>query len=101
MRHLIAVLLLALPVLAAAAPPKSFDARVEAVMKASEVPGAAIAIVENGKVTLARGYGVRKLGSRRRSAPTRCSRSARPPRPSRPRRSQSSSKKARSAGTTG
>ena len=32
-------------------------------MKASEVPGAAIAIVENGKVTLARGYGIRKLGS--------------------------------------
>ena len=32
-------------------------------MKASEVPGAAIAIVENGKVTLARGYGVRRLGS--------------------------------------
>ena len=63
MRHLIAALLLALPVFAAAAPPKNFDARVEAVMKASEVPGAAIAIVENGKVTLARGYGVRKLGS--------------------------------------
>ncbi len=63
MRHLIAALFLALPILAAAAPPRNFDARVEAVMKASEVPGAAIAIVENGKVTLARGYGVRKLGS--------------------------------------
>ncbi len=63
MRHLIAVLLLALPFFATAAPPKNFDARVEAVMKASEVPGAAIAIVENGKVTLARGYGVRKLGA--------------------------------------
>jgi CubicO group peptidase (beta-lactamase class C family) len=63
MRHLIAALLLALPILAAAAPPKNFDARAEAVMKASEVPGAAIAIVEKGKVTLARGYGVRKLGS--------------------------------------
>ena len=63
MRYLIAALLLALPVFAAAAPPKNFDARVESVMKASEVPGAAIAIVENGKVTLARGYGVRKLGS--------------------------------------
>ena len=63
MRHLIAALLLTLPVFAAAAPPKNFDARVEAVMKASEVPGAAIAIVENGKVTLARGYGVRKLGA--------------------------------------
>ena len=63
MRYLIAAVLLALPVFASAAPPKNFDARVESVMKASEVPGAAIAIVENGKVTLARGYGVRKLGS--------------------------------------
>ena len=34
-------------------------------MKASEVPGAAVAIVENGKVTLARGYGIRQLGSPR------------------------------------
>jgi CubicO group peptidase (beta-lactamase class C family) len=63
MRHLIAVLAIVVPALAAAAPPKDFDARVAAVMKASEVPGAAIAIVENGEVTLARGYGVRKLGS--------------------------------------
>ena len=63
MRYLIASVLLTLPVFASAAPPKNFDARVESVMKASEVPGAAIAIVENGKVTLARGYGVRKLGS--------------------------------------
>ena len=63
MRHLIAALLVALPVLASAAPPKNFDAHVEAVMKASEVPGAAVAIVENGKVTLARGYGIRQLGS--------------------------------------
>ena len=63
MRHLITALLITLPVLASAAPPKNFDARVEAVMKASEVPGAAVAIVENGKVTLARGYGIRRLGS--------------------------------------
>ena len=63
MRHLIAALLIALPGFAAAAPPKNFDARVEAVMQASEVPGAAVAIVENGKVTLTRGYGIRRLGS--------------------------------------
>ena len=64
MRSLVpAALLAALPVLAPAAPPRSFDARVEAVMKASEVPGAAVAIVEDGEVTLARGYGVRQLGS--------------------------------------
>ncbi len=62
MRHFIALLALAFPVLAAADPPADFDARVAAVLKASEAPGAAIAIVENGEVTLARGYGVRRLG---------------------------------------
>ena len=46
-----------------AAPPANFAARVEAVRTAAEVPGMAIAIVENGEVTLARGFGVRKLGS--------------------------------------
>jgi CubicO group peptidase (beta-lactamase class C family) len=47
----------------AAAPPRNFDARVEALRRASGTPGMAIAIVENGKVTLAKGYGVRKLGA--------------------------------------
>ena len=46
-----------------AAPPANFEKRVEAVRTAAEVPGMAIAIVENGKVALARGFGVRKLGS--------------------------------------
>jgi CubicO group peptidase (beta-lactamase class C family) len=60
--------LLALPLAFAAAPafadpPKDFDARVEAIRKASGTPGMAIAIVENGKVVLAKGYGVRALGS--------------------------------------
>ena len=32
-------------------------------MKQQGVPGAAVAIVENGKVTLARGYGIRRLDS--------------------------------------
>ncbi len=63
MRHLLAAICLVFPIFSAAAPPKHFDARVEAVMKASDVPGAAVAIVENGKVTLARGYGIRRLGS--------------------------------------
>jgi CubicO group peptidase (beta-lactamase class C family) len=61
-KHLAFVLFVAaLP--AWAAPPAKFEARVEAVRKAAEVPGMAIAIVENGKVTLARGFGVRKMGS--------------------------------------
>jgi CubicO group peptidase (beta-lactamase class C family) len=61
-KHLAWVLVVAsLP--AWSAPPAKFEARVEAVRKAAEVPGMAIAIVENGAVTLARGFGVRKLGS--------------------------------------
>jgi len=63
MRQFLAVLLLVLPGISAAAPPRGFDARVEAVMKQQGVPGAAVAIVEDGKVTLARGYGVRRLDS--------------------------------------
>jgi len=47
---------------ALAGPPEGFDARVEQIRKAVGVPGIAVAIVEHDKVTLARGYGVRKLG---------------------------------------
>jgi CubicO group peptidase (beta-lactamase class C family) len=47
-----------------AAPPINFDQRVESLRNQLGVPGMAIAIVENGKVTHARGYGVRKLGSK-------------------------------------
>ncbi len=48
---------------ALASPPGDFDARVETLRKQIGVPGMAIAIVENGQVTLAKGYGVKKLGS--------------------------------------
>ena len=47
---------------AQAAPPENFDARVEAVRRQVGVPGMAITIVEDGRTTLARGYGVRQLG---------------------------------------
>jgi CubicO group peptidase (beta-lactamase class C family) len=63
MKKLLFTLLLGASLPAWAAPPAKFEARVEAVRKAAEVPGMAVAIVENGKVTLARGFGVRKLGS--------------------------------------
>jgi CubicO group peptidase (beta-lactamase class C family) len=46
----------------AQAPPKNIDVYVESVQKAFEVPGIALAIVKDGKVVLAKGYGVRKLG---------------------------------------
>ncbi|KRG70415.1 serine hydrolase [Pseudoxanthomonas dokdonensis] len=58
---LIVAACLAAPV--AAAPPPGFDQRVEQVLKQHDVPGMAIAIVEDGRVTKAQGYGVRRLGS--------------------------------------
>jgi len=48
---------------ALAKPPAGFEQRVESLRKQIGVPGMAIAIVENGKVTLARGFGQRKLGA--------------------------------------
>lgn len=63
-RRFAALLLLAAAAAVHAAPPENFDARVEEVRKAAGVPGMAVAIVENGEVTLAGGYGVTKLGTR-------------------------------------
>jgi CubicO group peptidase (beta-lactamase class C family) len=51
---------------ARAAPPPDFERRVEAARAAIGVPGMAIAIVEDDKVTLARGFGVRALGGSER-----------------------------------
>jgi CubicO group peptidase (beta-lactamase class C family) len=46
----------------AAAPPPDFDAYVAKVLSTFQVPGVAVAIVKDGKVVLAKGYGVRTLG---------------------------------------
>src|SRR3982750_1652500 len=46
---------------AAAAPPAGFEQRVEQLRKQFGVPGVTIAIVENGQVTLAHGWGVRDI----------------------------------------
>jgi CubicO group peptidase (beta-lactamase class C family) len=43
-------------------PPPELDAWVAASMKAFEVPGLSLTIVKDGKVLVAKGYGVRKLG---------------------------------------
>src|SRR6266700_5254174 len=51
-----------LPVTAQNAPPADLDTYVARVLKTFEVPGLSVAIVNDGKVVLAKGYGVRKLG---------------------------------------
>lgn len=62
LRILLALPLLALATPALADPPGGLDAKVEALRKASGAPGIAVAIVEHGKTTLAKGWGYRKLG---------------------------------------
>jgi CubicO group peptidase (beta-lactamase class C family) len=47
---------------AAQAPLADLDAYVHAAMAQWQVPGLAVAVVKDGKVVLARGYGVRELG---------------------------------------
>jgi CubicO group peptidase (beta-lactamase class C family) len=44
------------------APPPDLDSYVANSMKTFEVPGIAVAIVKDGKIIVAKGYGVRKLG---------------------------------------
>src|SRR6185437_14088847 len=50
---------------ASAAPPPGFEQRVEQLRTELGVPGLAITIVENGKVTLVRGWGVRDITTNR------------------------------------
>jgi CubicO group peptidase (beta-lactamase class C family) len=61
-RFLAAALLAATPLRAQTAPPPRFDAYVARVLATFDVPGVAVAIVKDGKVVLAKGYGVRELG---------------------------------------
>lgn len=46
-----------------AAPPPGFDAYVTSVLERFQVPGAAVAIVKDGQVVMARGFGVKALGT--------------------------------------
>jgi CubicO group peptidase (beta-lactamase class C family) len=59
---LLLVLLGARSTLAQNTPPGDLDAYVARAMKTFDVPGLCVAIVKDGKVLLAKGYGVRKLG---------------------------------------
>ena len=58
---MLATLFISCPALAEV--PADLDARVEGAMRSHGTPGLAIAIAEDGKPVLAKGYGVRKLGS--------------------------------------
>jgi CubicO group peptidase (beta-lactamase class C family) len=58
----IAVLVSTVSLFAQTAPPPDLDSYVANSMKTFEVPGMAVAIVKDGKVVIAKGYGVRKLG---------------------------------------
>jgi len=62
----LALLTSTLAAAALAAPPKDFAQRVERARTRIGVPGMAIAIVENDKVTFAQGFGVRALGKAER-----------------------------------
>jgi CubicO group peptidase (beta-lactamase class C family) len=58
-----ALLATALPAQApAAALPPDFDAYIAAVQEKFAIPGLSIAVVQDGRTALARGYGVRRLG---------------------------------------
>src|SRR3989475_11961818 len=59
---LLSVMAAGLSAQAAISLPRDFDAYVARTMKQFEVPGLAIAVVKDGKVVLAKGYGVRRLG---------------------------------------
>ncbi len=59
---LVVVMLGGSSVLGQTAPPADLDEYVVHAMKTFEVPGMALAIVKDGKVVVAKGYGVRKLG---------------------------------------
>ena len=64
MKHAaLALIMMAVAAAAYAAPPAGFEDRVENLRRQIGVPGMAIAIVEDGKVTLARGFGMRALGA--------------------------------------
>src|SRR5260370_41733440 len=52
----------AVAVRAQSAPPADLDEYVARAMKTFDVPGMALAIVKDGNVVVAKGYGVRKLG---------------------------------------
>ncbi|MCP3142846.1 serine hydrolase [Pyxidicoccus xibeiensis] len=72
MRHVLALLLVVVsstPAFAQTAAPEGVDAAIQRTMEAFQVPGIAVAVVKDGKVVLAKGYGVRKLDTQAQVTP--------------------------------
>lgn len=63
LRLIVVVGALSFSTMLAAAVPEGLDARIDSVIQQRGVPGMAVAIVEDGKVVHAQGYGVRRLGA--------------------------------------
>ena len=63
-RTLALLLLMTAPLPAAADPPKDLDTMVEKLRTNVGATGVSIAIVEDGRTTVARGWGIRKLGDK-------------------------------------
>jgi len=59
---LVLILVCTVSMRAQSGPPADLDNYVAQVMKTFHVPGLSVAIVKDGKVVVAKGYGVRKLG---------------------------------------
>ena len=57
------ILVLALLATQQPALPADLDAYVAQVLKTFEVPGLSLAVVKDGKVLLAKGYGIRRMGN--------------------------------------
>jgi len=57
-----ALVVLAAPASSQSRLPRDLDAEVNRALKAFQVPGMAIAVVKDGQVLLARGYGIRRMG---------------------------------------
>ena len=66
LKRLALFLLILFPSTVSAEPPASFAQRVEALRQSFGVPGVSVAIVENGRTTMARGFGVVDLSAPRR-----------------------------------
>jgi len=68
MRRILLALLL-LPAVSAAQTPAAIDSIVERALKTFGTQGAAVAVVKDGKVIVAKGYGIKKMGSPEKVGP--------------------------------